>query len=220
MSQTTNLALEKFGASRWIARIMVTWGIISALMALVSGVTSFYVLRFLLGVAEAGFFPGIILYLTYWFSRESRARIVSLFMTAVPLATVVGGPLSGALLGLHGLGGVAGWRWLFIIEGIPAVLLGIVALRFLTDRPKDAQWLAPEERTALERRLEAEAEDTRASGYAGIGQALTNPRVIELGCFISAWWSGSTASDSGCRRCSRPSVCRTLRSASSPPCPI
>jgi Major Facilitator Superfamily len=176
----SNLALARFGARIWIARIMISWGLVATAMAFVAGETSFYALRFALGVAEAGFFPGIILYLTYWFPREERARIVSLFMTAVPIATVVGGPLSGALLGLHGLGGIAGWRWLFIIEGIPAVLLGIVALKFLTDRPKDAHWLAPEERTALERRLEAEAEDTRASGYAGIGEALTNPRVIEL----------------------------------------
>jgi MFS transporter, ACS family, tartrate transporter len=139
---------------------MISWGLVATAMGFVAGETSFYALRFALGVAEAGFFPGIILFLTYWFPRESRARIVSLFMTAVPIATVVGGPLSCALLGLHGLGGVSGWRWLFIIEGIPAVLLGIVALRFLTDRSKDAQWLAPEERTALERRLEAEAEDT------------------------------------------------------------
>jgi ACS family tartrate transporter-like MFS transporter len=164
----SNLALARFGARIWIARIMISWGLVATAMAFVAGETSFYALRFALGVAEAGFFPGIILYLTYWFPREERARIVSLFMTAVPIATVVGGPLSGALLGLHGLGG-------------PAVLLGIVALKFLTDRPKDAHWLTPEERIALERRLEAEAEDTRASGYAGIGQALTNPRVIELG---------------------------------------
>jgi ACS family tartrate transporter-like MFS transporter len=178
----SNLALARFGARIWIARIMISWGLVATAMAFVAGETSFYALRFALGVAEAGFFPGIILYLTYWFPRAERARIVSLFMTAVPIATVVGGPLSGALLGLHGLGGIAGWRWLFIIEGIPAVLLGIVALKFLTDRPKDAHWLTPEERIALERRLEAEAEDTRASGgYAGIGQALTNPRVIELG---------------------------------------
>ena len=177
----SNLALHRFGARIWTARIMISWGLVATAMGLVTGETSFYALRFALGVAEAGFFPGIILYLTYWFPRESRARIVSLFMTAVPISTVVGGPLSGALLGLHGLGGIAGWRWLFIIEGIPAVLLGIVALMFLTDRPKDAQWLAPEERAALEWRLEAEAEDTRASGYVGIGQALINPRVIELG---------------------------------------
>jgi MFS transporter, ACS family, tartrate transporter len=177
----SNLALARFGARIWIARIMISWGLVATAMAFVTGETSFYALRFLLGVAEAGFFPGIILYLTYWFPREERARIVSLFMTAVPIATVVGGPLSGALLGLHGLGGIAGWRWLFIIEGIPAVLLGIVALRFLTDRPKDAPWLAAEERSALEMRIQAEAEDTRVCGYAGIGQALTNPRVIELG---------------------------------------
>jgi D-galactonate transporter len=177
----SNLALHRFGARVWIARIMISWGLVATAMAFVTGETSFYALRFLLGVAEAGFFPGIILYLTYWFPREERARVVSLFMTAVPIATVVGGPLSGALLGLHGVGGIAGWRWLFIIEGIPAVLLGIVALRFLTDQPADAQWLTPEERSALTRRIEAEAEDTRASGHAGIGQALTNPRVIELG---------------------------------------
>ena len=129
----SNLALARFGARIWIARIMISWGLVATAMAFVAGETSFYVLRFALGVAEAGFFPGIILYLTYWFPKEERARIVSLFMTAVPIATVIGGPLSGALLGLHGLGGIAGWRWLFIIEGIPAVLLGIVALKFLTD---------------------------------------------------------------------------------------
>ncbi|MGB0057387.1 MAG: MFS transporter [Methyloceanibacter sp.] len=177
----SNLALARFGARIWIARIMISWGLVATAMGFVAGETSFYVLRFALGVAEAGFFPGIILYLTYWFPREERARIVSLFMTAVPLATVIGGPVSGVLLGLHGVAGLAGWRWLFIIEGIPAVLLGIFALRFLTDRPKDADWLSPEERRALERRLDTEAEETRTHGYAGIGQALTRPRVIELG---------------------------------------
>ena len=122
----SNLALEKFGASRWIARIMVTWGIISALMAAVSGVTSFYVLRFLLGVAEAGFFPGIILYLTYWYPAEYRARFLAAFAIAVPVSTVIGAPVSGLLLGLDGMMGLKGWQWLFIIEGIPSVLLGIV----------------------------------------------------------------------------------------------
>ena len=134
-----------------------------------------------LGVAEAGFFPGIILYLTYWFPSAERARIVSLFMAAVPLATVFGGPLSGALLGLHGFLGIDGWHWLFVIEGLPAVLLGIIALKLLTDRPKDAEWLTAEERNALEQRLAAEAEETRAHGYAGLGQALTKPRVLLLG---------------------------------------
>src|SRR6201991_5037113 len=123
----SNLALEKFGASRWIARIMVSWGIISALMAMVSGETSFYVLRFLLGVAEAGFFPGIILYLTYWYPAEYRARFMAAFGIAVPLSTVIGAPISGLLLGLDGAMGLKGWQWLFIIGDIPSALFGIVA---------------------------------------------------------------------------------------------
>ena len=131
----SNLALEKFGASRWIARIMVTWGIISALMALVSGVWSFYALRFLLGVAEAGFFPGIILYLTYWYPAEYRARFLAAFAIAVPMSSVIGAPISGLLLGLDGAMGLKGWQWLFIIEGVPSVLLGIVSWFYLTDRP-------------------------------------------------------------------------------------
>jgi MFS family permease len=150
-------------------------------MALVHSETSFYVMRFLLGVAEAGFFPGIILYLTYWFPARERARIVSLFMAAVPLATVVGGPVSGALLELHGLGGLKGWQWLFIVEGLPAVLLGVVALKFLTDRPEHADWLTKAERQALAATLAAEAKATRKIGYAGLGQALTRPRVLVLG---------------------------------------
>ena len=137
----SNLALEKFGARRWIARIMVTWGMISAAMAIVSGETSFYVLRFLLGVAEAGFFPGIILYLTYWYPAEYRARFLAAFAIAVPVSTVIGAPISGLLLGLDGMMGLKGWQWLFIIEGIPSVLLGIVTWFYLTDRPEKADWL-------------------------------------------------------------------------------
>jgi MFS transporter, ACS family, tartrate transporter len=114
---------------------MVSWGLVAIAMALVSGTASFYAMRFLLGVAEAGFFPGIILYLTYWFPAHERARVVSLFMVAVPLATLLGGPVSGALLGLHGLGGLKGWHWLFIVEGLPAVLLGFAALKLLPDGP-------------------------------------------------------------------------------------
>jgi len=114
----SNLALQRFGARIWIARIMISWGIIAAAMALVWSEDSFYAMRLLLGVAEAGFFPGIILYLTYWFPAATRARIVSLFMAAVPLATMVGGPVSGALLELHGFGGLKGWHWLFIVEGL------------------------------------------------------------------------------------------------------
>ena len=136
---------------------------------------------FFLGVAEAGFFPGIILYLTYWFPARERARIVSLFMAAVPLATMVGGPVSGALLEMHGLLGLKGWHWLFIVEGLPAVILGVIALKFLDDRPEHARWLSRNERTALASTLAAEAKATRETGYAGLGQALTRPRVLVLG---------------------------------------
>ena len=129
----SNLALEKFGASRWIARIMVSWGIISAAMAFVSGEVSFLVIRFLLGVAEAGFFPGIILYLTYWYPAEYRGRFIAAFAIAVPVSTVIGAPISGLLLGLDGIMGLKGWQWLFIIEGIPSVLLGIVTWFYLTN---------------------------------------------------------------------------------------
>src|SRR6201981_1710577 len=152
----SNLALEKFGASRWIARIMVTWGIISAGMALVSGVWSFYTLRFLLGVAEAGFFPGIILYLTYWYPAEYRARFLAAFAIAVPVSTVIGAPISGLLLGLDGVMGLRGWQWLFIIEGVPSVLLGIVTWFYLTDRPEHASWLTAEQKAWLASRLDAE----------------------------------------------------------------
>jgi ACS family tartrate transporter-like MFS transporter len=160
---------------------MISWGIVATAMALVHNEASFYALRFLLGVAEAGFFPGIILYLTYWFPARERARIVSLFMAAVPLATVIGGPVSGALLEMHGLLGFAGWHWLFIIEGLPAIGLGVIVLFFLDDRPEEARWLTPAERKALSATLAAEAEATRDVGYAGLGQALTRPRVFVLG---------------------------------------
>jgi ACS family tartrate transporter-like MFS transporter len=177
----SNLAMQKFGARIWIARIMISWGLVAIAIAFVSGEKSFYAMRLLLGVAEAGFFPGIILYLTYWFPARERARIVALFMAAVPLATMVGGPVSGALLEMHGLLGLKGWHWLFIIEGLPAVVLGLVALRFLDDRPEHARWLSQEERTALATTLAAEAQATRQTGYAELGQALTRPRVLVLG---------------------------------------
>jgi ACS family tartrate transporter-like MFS transporter len=177
----SNLALHKFGARVWIARIMISWGLVATAMALVFDETSFYALRLLLGIAEAGFFPGIILYLTYWFPARELARIVSLFMAAIPIATVFGGPLSGALLEMHGIMGLAGWQWLFIIEGLPAVILGIVVLFFLDDRPGEARWLTFEERRALGATLAAEAHATREAGYAELGQAFTRPRVLALG---------------------------------------
>jgi ACS family tartrate transporter-like MFS transporter len=177
----SNLALQRFGARIWIARILISWGIIATAMALVQSETSFYVMRLLLGIAEAGFFPGIILYLTYWFPAAERARIFALFVAAVPLATVIGGPVSGALLEMHGIWGLAGWHWLFIIEGVPAILLGFVALKLLDDHPEHAKWLTAEERRALSDTLAAEAERNRAVGYADLGAALTRPRVLALG---------------------------------------
>jgi ACS family tartrate transporter-like MFS transporter len=176
----SNLALQRFGARIWIARIMISWGIVATAMAAVGGETSFYVLRFVLGVAEAGFFPGIVLYLTYWFPRETRARIVSIFMAAIPVATVIGGPLSGALLSLDGTAGLAGWQWLFVIQGLPAVLLGLVALRLLPDRPLHASWLTSGEKEALEARLAAERHETERSGHADLYRALTSPEVLLL----------------------------------------
>src|SRR5262245_26173930 len=177
----SNVALERFGARIWIARIMISWGLVATAMALVSGERSFYLMRFLLGAAEAGFFPGIVLYLTYWFPARERARVVALLMTAVPLATMIGGPISGALLEMHGFLGLKGWQWLFVIEGLPAVGLGLIALRFLDDKPEQASWLAPDERQALARTLADEADEARRVGYADLGQALTRPRVLVLG---------------------------------------
>ena len=176
----SNLALEKFGASRWIARIMVTWGIISATMSLVSGEMSFYVLRFLLGVAEAGFFPGIILYLTYWYPAEYRARFLAAFAIAVPVSTVIGAPISGLLLGLDGVMGLKGWQWLFIIEGIPSVLLGIVTWFYLTDKPEKADWLTAEQKAWLDAKLQAETATKQAANHMTLGQALSSRKVIAL----------------------------------------
>jgi MFS transporter, ACS family, tartrate transporter len=176
----SNLALEKFGASRWIARIMVSWGIISALMAFVSGVWSFYGVRFLLGVAEAGFFPGIILYLTYWYPAEYRARFLAAFAIAVPVSTVIGAPISGLLLGLDGAMGLKGWQWLFVIEGVPSVLLGIVSWFYLTDRPVNADWLTTEQKAWLSSKLESEIAAKQAAQHLTLGQALASPKVLTL----------------------------------------
>lgn len=173
----SNLILERVGARIWIARIMISWGVISAAMFLVTGPVSFYVLRFLLGVAEAGFFPGMILYLTYWFPARERARAVALFMTAVPIAGVIGSPLSGWLLTLDGFAGLAGWQIMFLAEGIPAILLGIVVLRYLPDGPDDAGWLEPGERGWLRDALERENRIKSDRGEYTTRQALLNGRV-------------------------------------------
>ncbi|MHC2332915.1 MFS transporter [Bradyrhizobium sp. USDA 4454] len=177
----SNLALHRFGARRWIARIMILWGIISAGMAFVTGPTSFYVTRFLLGLAEAGFFPGIILYLTYWFPAEYRARVMSSFILGAPLSAAIGGPLCGLLLELNGFLGLKGWQWLFITEGIPSVAIGIVSLLYLDDRPADAGWLSPQQKAWLEGRLANERASVETTHKYSLGQALRSPRVIALG---------------------------------------
>jgi ACS family tartrate transporter-like MFS transporter len=164
----------------WIARVMITWGIVSAAMAFVWDSTSFYVLRFLLGAAEAGFFPGIILYLSYWFPAHRRAAITSLFMAAVPISVVLGSPLSGALLELDGLGGLKGWQWMFILEAIPAMILGIVVLFYMTDKPEGAKWLAADERAWLVETMNAELAKKSATSHHSIWRGLADIRVLAL----------------------------------------
>jgi MFS transporter, ACS family, tartrate transporter len=152
----SNIILERVGARIWIARIMVTWGLISAGLMFVRTPPLFYLLRFLLGVAEAGFFPGVIYYLSLWYPTAQRARAIAAFMTAVPVTGLIGGPLSGALLGLDGIYGLKGWQWLFFLEGLPAVILGSSVIFYLNDRPETTQWLAPPERDWLVETLAAE----------------------------------------------------------------
>jgi MFS family permease len=176
----SNILLAKLGARVWIARIMVSWGAISALTACVGGPLSFWAVRFALGLAEAGFFPGIILYLTWWFPQRHRSRIVGLFMAAVPLANATSSLVSGPLLGLDGRLGLAGWQWLFVLEALPAVLLGGVVYFRLTDRPDDAAWLAPAERHWLVGRLDAERRQREAVRRYSLRQALADRRVLLL----------------------------------------
>ena len=184
----SNLALDRFGARRWIARIMFTWGIVSGAMAFIPNIasglgispeTTFYAIRLLLGAAEAGFFPGIIFFLTLWFPSAYRARIVGYFMAAIPLSSVIGAPISGYLLGVTGFG-LAGWQWLFILEAVPALLLAFGVLFYLTDYPTHAHWLAPDEQTWLTRRLAAERKHRETAEHFSVGRALTDPRVLAL----------------------------------------
>jgi len=176
----SNLLLAHVGARRWIARIMFTWGIMSGAMAFVSGEISLYVVRFLLGAAEAGFFPGMIFFLTLWFPAAYRARVVGYFMAAIPLSTVIGAPVSSALLGLEGVLGMHGWQWLFILEAVPALLLSVVVLFYLTDKPADAGWLRDDERRWLMDRLATEECQRVAARHYNVLQALLNPHVLAL----------------------------------------
>ena len=176
----SNLFLERVGARRWIARIMFTWGVLSGGMAFIVGEKSFYVLRVLLGIAEAGFFPGVIFFLTLWFPAVYRARIVGYFMAAIPLSTVIGAPVSGLLLGLDGFMNMKGWQWLFTLEAAPALILSVIVFFFLTDRPADATWLEPEERAWLVARLEQERRQREMVRRYSVTQALLDPKVLAL----------------------------------------
>lgn len=174
----SNLILLKVGARRWIARIMVTWGIISALMMFVSTPTQFYLVRFLLGVAEAGFFPAILLYLTHWFPAGRRSKVTALFMTGIPMSGVIGGPLSGWIMhSLSGAHGLAGWQWLFLLEGLPTVIVGIVAYFYLDDKVADARWLSDDEKRVIETDLQAEAGHHKLHS---LRDGLVSPRVLLL----------------------------------------
>jgi len=192
----SNLILERVGARRWIARIMISWGIISASFAFVPSISAtfqslglsffdnartFYLMRFIFGAAEAGFFPGVILYLTYWFTADERARWIGVFYTGIPLSSVIGAPISGFVLDtLDGSMGLGGWQWLFVIEGVPSVIVGLWALRHLTDKPIEAAWLEPDERNALQARINNERKSREAIRHYKLGEALTNPRVLGL----------------------------------------
>ncbi|GAB5097302.1 MFS transporter [Caballeronia sp. LP006] len=185
----SNLLLERFGARRWIARIMFTWGILAALMAWIPHIAQatglsnayvFYGLRILLGIAEAGFFPGIIFLLTLWFPAKYRGRVVGYFMAAIPLSTVIGGPISGALLQMDGLAGMQGWQWLYLIEALPALVLAFVVFFYLTDKPSDAHWLAEDERKWLVERQAHERAHRESVHAFSVKEAIFNPRVLAI----------------------------------------
>ena len=177
----SNLILERVGARRWIARIMITWGIVSGCFAFVQGPLTFFSLRFLLGLSEAGFFPGMILYFTYWFPPYHRARVIAGFMAAIPVSIGLGAPVSTALLELNGTFGLAGWKWLFLAEAAPAVLLGVAVLFFLTDRPATATWLQPDERQWLSAVMAEEQRRVAAERPVSVWQSLFDRRVLALG---------------------------------------
>jgi D-galactonate transporter len=173
------IIVERWSARKWFARIMATWGLITVLMAFIRTPAHFYIVRVLLGAAEAGFFPGILVFLTHWFRSEDRAKACAMFMIAIPVANIIGSPLGGWLLGVHWFG-VQGWRWLFIVEGIPAIVFGVITVFYLTDWPREARWLSPEEREWITAELEQEAREKKAARSYKIWEALLQPTVIQL----------------------------------------
>jgi len=189
----SNLLLEKVGARLWIARIMITWGFLAAGTAFIVGPRSFYTMRLLLGVAEAGFFPGVILYITYWFPSEYRARIVGMFTVAIPVSSFLGSPISAALLGVDGWLGLRGWQWMFILEGVPAVLLGLFCLFVLSDKPSSAPWLDSDQKAWLNGRLQSESGRSKRVGQISLWHVLWNKHVL----ILSVTLAGSTAVSSG-----------------------
>lgn len=200
----SNLILMRVGPRRWIARIMVTWGIVSVGMMFVRTPTTFYIMRFLLGIAEAGFFPAIVLYLTYWFPSSRRSKVTALFMTGIPMSGVIGGPLSGwlmtALAGSHGL---AGWQWLFLVEGVPTVVLGVIAYFYLDDKVQDATWLTEEQKGIIERKL---IEEKPEGLLHSVKDGLLNPKILlvsavyffyTMGLYGVSFWLPSLIKTSG-----------------------
>jgi MFS family permease len=185
----SNLLLNKVGARRWISRILITWGIVSGLTAFVWNDWSFYGIRFLLGVAEAGFYPGVVLYLTWWFPSHYRTRMMALFQSAQTISLIIGPPIGGLLLQLHGALGLAGWQWLFVTEALPSIIMCVVTWRLLTDRPKDASWLRPNQKAWLIERLEAERAQRESIRKFSLAQAFYNPKVV----LISIAYIGTNA---------------------------
>lgn len=200
----SNIALHRFGARRWIARIMMTWGLLSAAMMFVETPTSFYVLRFFIGVAEAGFFPGIIFYLTTWFPAHRRGTMISLFIAALPISSLLGSVISGVIMQhMNGVAGYAGWQWLFVIEGLPAVVLGVAVLFWLRDRICDAPWLSAHEKNAMQAALDREAQ--HKPGHS-LRDGLLNPKIwllgavyfcLVLGQYVINFWMPTIIKDSG-----------------------
>jgi MFS family permease len=185
----SNLAMYRFGARRWLARIMITWGFFAAATAFAVGPNSFYAIRLLLGIGEAGFFPGVIFFLSVWFPASYRTRVLAWFTVSTPLSSLVGGPLSAWLLKFDGLLGLAGWKWMFIVEGLPACVLGFLVLKMLADKPADAKWLSPEERQALQSAFDREG--TGSQKKKNFGAALKDVRMYILALISFGFTMGS-----------------------------